>query len=54
MKYKITTIALIFTLPLTVLAFSGGDMGDSPEIRAQKIERMSHLQNPFKRTELMA
>ena len=45
MKYKIATIALIFTLPLTVHAFSGGDMGDSPEIRAQKIERMTKSLN---------
>ena len=45
MKNKIATIALIFTLPLTVHAFSGGDMGDSPEIRAQKIERMTKSLN---------
>ena len=45
MKYKIATIALIFTLPLTALAFSGGDIGDSATIRAQKIEKMTKSLN---------
>ena len=41
MKNKIATITLIFALPLTALAFSGGDFGDSATIRAQKIEKMT-------------
>ncbi len=45
MKKKIATIALIFTLPLTSYAFSGGDMSDSPAIRAQKIEKMTKTLN---------
>ncbi len=45
MKKKIATIALIFTLPLTSYAFSGGDMSESPAIRAQKIEKMTKSLN---------
>jgi periplasmic protein CpxP/Spy len=56
MKSKIAAIALVFILPLTVYAYTGGDTADSKAYCAKKVERMTKMLdlNPEQQAKLKA